>query len=68
MIYRINDTIFRPIFAQWVEWAASSSAAVATVHRQTTLYGFLMHFFNRLKVWTPQYGSNVECVANPQSM
>ncbi|CAO1599487.1 hypothetical protein XANCAGTX0491_003210 [Xanthoria calcicola] len=55
MIYRINDIIFRPIFAQWVEWAASSSAAVATVHRQTTLYGFLMHFFNRLKSIVTSY-------------
>ena len=49
MIYKINDAIFRPIFAQFVEWAASSSAT-ATVHRQTTLYGFLVRFFDGLKV------------------
>ena len=50
MIYKINDTIFRPIFAHFIEWAASSSATAA-VHRQTTLYGFLTRFFGGLKVW-----------------
>ncbi|KAI4281781.1 MAG: hypothetical protein L6R38_003436 [Xanthoria sp. 2 TBL-2021] len=54
MIYKINDTIFRPIFAQLVEWAASSSA-IATVHRQTTLYGFLMQFFDGLKSIVTSY-------------
>ncbi|KAL8656885.1 MAG: hypothetical protein Q9226_002479 [Calogaya cf. arnoldii] len=54
VIYKINDTIFRPIFAQLVEWAASSSA-VATVHRQTTVYGFLIQFFDRLKSIVTSY-------------
>ena len=54
MIYKINDTIFRPIFSQFIEWATSSSA-IATVHRQTTLYGFLTQFFDGLKV-RKQYG------------
>ena len=50
MIYKINDTIFRPICVQLVEWAASPSK-IATAHRQTALYGFFMHFFDGLKVW-----------------
>ncbi|KAL8930115.1 MAG: hypothetical protein Q9172_000200 [Xanthocarpia lactea] len=54
MIYKINDTIFRPIFAQFIEWATSSSAT-ATVHRQTTLYGFLMQFFDGLKSIVTSY-------------
>ncbi|KAL8852392.1 MAG: hypothetical protein Q9221_002776 [Calogaya cf. arnoldii] len=54
MIYKINDTIFRPIFAQLVEWAASSSA-VATVHRQTTVYGFFIYFFDGLKSIVTSY-------------
>ncbi|KAL8770926.1 MAG: hypothetical protein Q9209_003577 [Squamulea sp. 1 TL-2023] len=54
MVYKINDTIFRLIFAQFVEWAASSSA-VATTHRQTTLYGFLTQFFDGLKSIVTSY-------------
>ncbi|KAL8675492.1 MAG: hypothetical protein Q9168_000004 [Polycauliona sp. 1 TL-2023] len=54
MIYKINDTIFRPICVQLVEWAASSSK-IATVHRQTALYGFFMHFFDGLKSIVTSY-------------
>ncbi|KAL8867364.1 MAG: hypothetical protein Q9198_008544, partial [Flavoplaca austrocitrina] len=54
MIYKINDAIFRPIFAHFVEWAASSSATAA-VHRQTTIYGFLTRFFDGLKSIVTSY-------------
>ncbi|KAL8783433.1 MAG: hypothetical protein Q9213_004633 [Squamulea squamosa] len=54
MVYKINDTVFRPIFTRFVEWAASSSA-VATIHRQTTLYGFLVRFFDELKSIVTSY-------------
>ncbi|KAL8706643.1 MAG: hypothetical protein Q9201_000340 [Fulgogasparrea decipioides] len=56
MIYKVNDTIFRPIFAQLVEWASSPSAK-AKVQRQTTLYNFLMHFFDGLKSIVTHYAA-----------
>lgn len=49
LIYKMNDTIFRPIFMRLVEWAASSSPAVKT-QRRTALYNFLVDFFDVLKV------------------
>lgn len=49
LVTKVNDTIFRPIFAQLVEWAATSSVK-AKVHRQTTIYKFFMSFFERFKV------------------
>ncbi|KAL8725282.1 MAG: hypothetical protein Q9166_007456 [cf. Caloplaca sp. 2 TL-2023] len=54
MIYKINDTMFRPIFTQLVDWAASSSAK-AKVHRHTTLYNFLIRFFDELKSIVTSY-------------
>lgn len=50
LVTKVNDTIFRPIFAQLVEWAANSSAK-AKIHRQTTIYSFFRHFFDHFKVW-----------------
>ncbi|KAL8680496.1 MAG: hypothetical protein Q9186_003339 [Xanthomendoza sp. 1 TL-2023] len=54
MIFKINDTIFRPIFAQWVEWAGNSPQKT-TVHRQTTLYTFFIQFFDTLKSIVTSY-------------
>ncbi|KAL8707208.1 MAG: hypothetical protein Q9225_007801, partial [Loekoesia sp. 1 TL-2023] len=48
LVTRINDTIFRPMFVQLIDWAASSSAK-AKVHRQTAIYKFFIQFFNRFK-------------------
>ncbi|KAI4206011.1 MAG: hypothetical protein LQ346_001321 [Caloplaca aetnensis] len=48
MVTKVNDTIFRPMFVQLVEWAAASSAK-AKVYRQTTVYGFFMRFFDRFE-------------------
>ncbi|KAL9030274.1 MAG: hypothetical protein Q9196_001587 [Gyalolechia fulgens] len=56
LVTRINDTIFRPIFVQLVEWAASSSAK-ARVHRQTTIYKFFAQFFDRFKSITTNYAA-----------
>lgn len=49
LIYKMNDTIFRPIFVQFIDWAASSSPA-AKIQRRTALYNFLVQFFDVLKV------------------
>ncbi|KAL9585181.1 MAG: hypothetical protein Q9212_001674 [Teloschistes hypoglaucus] len=49
LIYKMNDTIFKPIFVQLIDWAASSSPA-AKIQRRTALYNFLIHFFDVLKV------------------
>lgn len=49
LVTKVNDTIFRPIFVQLVEWAASSSAE-AKAHRQTSTYSFFIRFFEQFKV------------------
>lgn len=58
LITKINDTIFRPIFVQLVEWAASSPAKVR-VHRQTTIYKFFAQFCDRFKSITTSYAALV---------
>lgn len=49
LIYKMNDTIFKPIFVQLIDWAANSSPA-AKIQRRTALYNFLIHFNDILKV------------------
>lgn len=49
LVVKVNDKIFRPVFAQLVEWAATSSAKART-HRQTTIYSFFLRFFEQFKV------------------
>ncbi|KAL8953486.1 MAG: hypothetical protein Q9222_000690 [Ikaeria aurantiellina] len=56
MIYKLNDTLFRPIFEQFVDWASSSSIT-SRLHRQTTLYGFLLKFFESLKSIVTNYSA-----------
>ncbi|KAL8715540.1 MAG: hypothetical protein Q9220_000876 [cf. Caloplaca sp. 1 TL-2023] len=56
MIYKLNDTLFRPIFAEFVDWAASSSVT-SRLYRQTTLYGFLLKFFESLKSIVTSYSA-----------
>lgn len=56
MIYKLNDTIFRPIFIQLTDWATSKTSdkdAVTGVRRLTTFYKFLGSFFGTLKVRRP---------------
>lgn len=53
MIYKLNDTAFRPIFSRMLEWTTfpiSKNDVKATIHRQTTWYTFLLKFFGTLKV------------------
>ncbi|KAI4248891.1 MAG: hypothetical protein L6R40_000903 [Gallowayella cf. fulva] len=54
MIYKSNDTIFRPMFVQLIKWAGDSSPN-AMVHRKTTLYGFFIRFFDTLKSIVTSY-------------
>ncbi|KAL8867772.1 MAG: hypothetical protein Q9174_005445, partial [Haloplaca sp. 1 TL-2023] len=54
MIYKMNDTTFRPIFTRLVDWAASSTSE-SKIHRQITLYGFFTHFFEVLKSIVTSY-------------
>ncbi|KAL8812840.1 MAG: hypothetical protein Q9200_000730 [Gallowayella weberi] len=53
IIYKLNHTIFRPLFAQLVEWGNSSPKT--RVHRQTALYNFLIQFFDTLKSIVTSY-------------
>ncbi len=53
MIYKLNDTTFRPMFSRMLEWTTlptSKDDMKATIHRQTTWYTFLLNFFGTLKV------------------
>ena len=53
MIYKLNDSAFRPIFANFVEWATNGLAphdSRGIILRKRSLYGFLLKFFNDLKV------------------
>lgn len=69
MIYKLNDTVFRPLFVRLTEWATgclSKFDGSGRFLRLTTFYKFLGAFFNTLKVSTPnpwdrrnQCGTNV---------
>jgi U3 small nucleolar RNA-associated protein 10 len=53
MIYKLNDTIFRPIFIELTEWATDGlpeNDRVGKMMRLTTFYKFLATFFGTLKV------------------
>lgn len=53
MIYKLNDSTFRPLFLKFVEWAttgASKKDESAQMSRLTTFYKFLQVFFGTLKV------------------
>ena len=52
MVYKLNDTTFRPLFVRMLEWTTvlTSKDVKATVRRQTTWYTFLPKFFGTLKV------------------
>lgn len=53
MIYKLNDTTFRPLFAKLTEWATSGlpeKDAIGKAMRLTTFYKFLNVFFATLKV------------------
>lgn len=53
MVYKLNDTTFRPMFSRMLEWTSfptSKKGIKATIHRKTTWYTFLLKFFGTLKV------------------
>lgn len=52
MVYKLNDTAFRPLFLRVLEWATTPATKGddGTLHRQTTWYTFLSNFFDMLKV------------------
>ncbi|KAF3490614.1 U3 small nucleolar RNA-associated protein 10 [Arthroderma uncinatum] len=62
MIYKLNDTIFRPFFAQLTEWATEEldkSDIPGKQARLTTFYRFLETFFGTLKSIVTGYSSYI---------
>ncbi|EEP78650.1 predicted protein [Uncinocarpus reesii 1704] len=62
MIYKLNDTVFRPIFIDLTEWATSGLSKNDTtgrVARLTTFYRFLEKFFGTLKSIVTGYSSYI---------
>ena len=57
MIYKINDTVFRPIFTRFLEWSTSSTLKdqKSKIHRQITIWTFLLKFFGTLKSIVTNY-------------
>lgn len=58
MIYKFNDSTFRPIFANLVEWAASKLPKrdiIGRVLRLQSVYGFMAVFFDDLKSIVTSY-------------
>ena len=58
MIYKLNDSNFRPVFTKMLEWATTTHSTKdkkSRVHRQTTWYKFLHTFFDTLKVRSRRY-------------
>ncbi len=54
IIYKMNDSTFRPLFIKLLEWATSSLGKKdkkGRLLRLTSLYQFLQKFFDTLKVW-----------------
>jgi U3 small nucleolar RNA-associated protein 10 len=52
MTYKLNDTIFRPLFVELVEWATNGlpkNDIPGKTMRLTTFYKFLQNFFGTLK-------------------
>lgn len=53
MVYKLNDTIFRPLFIDLTEWAIKGLGkkdSAGRIARLTTFYKFLEAFFGTLKV------------------
>lgn len=63
LIYKLNDTILRPIFSRLVNWAINcpginkNSLTRAQTLRQTTLFNFSAYFFGTLKSIVTSYTS-----------
>ncbi|KGO59818.1 HEAT, type 2 [Penicillium expansum] len=61
MIYKLNDSTFRPIFLKFVEWATTGAPKdeQAQISRLTTFYKFLEVFFGTLQSIVTGYSSYV---------
>ncbi|KAI9370858.1 hypothetical protein BJX61DRAFT_65038 [Aspergillus egyptiacus] len=61
MIYKLNDTTFRPIFVKLVEWATGlpKKDTQGSLARLTTLYRFLQVFFTTLQSIVTGYASYI---------
>lgn len=62
MIYKLNDTTFRPIFVKFIEWATTglpTKDVQGRMSRLTTLYKFLQVFFGTLKSIVTGYASYI---------
>ncbi|KAJ5623539.1 hypothetical protein N7490_012144 [Penicillium lividum] len=60
MIYKLNDSTFRPLFIKMVEWATSAQKdEQAQLSRLTTFYKFLQVFFGTLQSIVTGYSSYI---------
>ncbi|KAL4953852.1 hypothetical protein BDW69DRAFT_164310 [Aspergillus filifer] len=62
MIYKLNDTTFRPIFVKLADWATTGLAKKDTqgsLARLTTFYRFLQVFFSTLQSIVTNYASYI---------
>ncbi|PYH46923.1 snoRNA-binding rRNA-processing protein UTP10 [Aspergillus saccharolyticus JOP 1030-1] len=62
MVYKLNDTTFRPIFTKLLDWATSTTAKKDTqgsLARLTTFYKFLQVFFGTLQSIVTGYASYI---------
>ena len=50
MIYKLNDSTFRPLFTRLVDWATQKKDEQGQLCRLTTFYKFLQVFFGTLQV------------------
>ena len=60
MVYKLNDTVFRPLFVQGCEWVRSGVVArdgIVSLSRTTAWFGFLQHFFGNLKSIVTKYAA-----------
>jgi U3 small nucleolar RNA-associated protein 10 len=60
MIYKLNDSTFRPIFANIIEWASSSlpmKDKLGRTLRLQSVYGFMATFFESLKSIVTTYAT-----------
>lgn len=60
MIFKFNDSTFRPIFANIVEWASNALTTkdrAGTILRLQSIYGFMTVFFDNLKSIVTNYAT-----------
>jgi U3 small nucleolar RNA-associated protein 10 len=68
-VYKLSDATFRPIYANWIEWATSardlpSPADNDKLNRQTSMAAFQAHFFTELKQIVTSYATYLLPLAN----